>query len=86
MEISNNKHFVSRCTIEFNELFDDFIILFDTGVISEIFTDKNRRNYKEFFLFFIRFIPLQGFDDNITGSGPVIHFVYIFFAPPGHKP
>ena len=32
VEISINKHFVSRCTIKLNELFDDPIILFDTGV------------------------------------------------------
>ena len=37
MQLSNNKHFLSRCTIKFNELFDDPIILFDTGVINEIF-------------------------------------------------
>ena len=39
MEISN-KHLVSRCTVKFNELFDNPVILFDTGVIGEIFMDK----------------------------------------------
>ena len=32
VEISNNKHFVFRCTIKFNKLSDDPITLFDTGV------------------------------------------------------
>ena len=39
MEISN-KHIVSGCTVKFNELFDDPITLFDTGVIGETFMDK----------------------------------------------
>ena len=43
------------------------------------------RNNKEFFFFLIRPIQLQSFDGNFTGSGPVTHFVYIFFVPPGHK-
>ena len=83
IKFSNNKHFVSRCTIKFNELFDDPIILFDTDVIGEIFMDKKYAQQQGIIL--IRFIPLQSFDGNFTGSGPVIHSVYIFFAPFGHK-
>ena len=80
VEISNNKHFVSRCTIKFNELFDDPIILFDTGVIGEIFMDKKYAQQQGIFsIFLIRFIPLQNFDGNIIGSGPVISF-YIYFS------
>ena len=87
MEISNNKHFVSRCTCKCKKLFDNFIILFDTGVTGEIFMDKKYAQQRRILsIFLIRPIPLQGFDGNITGSGPVIHFVYIFFAPPDHKP
>ena len=37
-------------------------------------------------IFLIRPIPLQGFDGNFTGSGPVTHFVYLFFVPLNHKP
>ena len=37
-------------------------------------------------IFLIRPIPLQGFDGNFTGSGPVTHFVYLLFAPFNHKP
>ena len=85
MEISN-KHLVTRCTIKFNELSDDPNTLFDTGVIGEAFMDKKYAQQQRFPpIPLIRFIPLQGFDGNITGSGPVIHFVYILFAPPGHK-
>ena len=39
MEISN-KHLVSRYTVKFNELSDDPITLFDTGVTGETFMDK----------------------------------------------
>ena len=86
MEVSN-KHFVTQCTIKFNELSDDPKTLFDTGATGETFMDKNNAQQQGFpFIFLIKFIPLQGFDGNIPGSGPVIHFVYIFFAPPGHKP
>ena len=87
VEISNNKHLVSRCTIKFNELSDEPIILFDTDVTGEVFMDKKyaqQRGIRSIFL--IRPIPLQGFDGNATGSGLVIHFVYIFFVPFGHKP
>ena len=86
MEISN-KHFVSRYTIKFNELSDDLITLFDTGVIDEIFMDKkNAQQQRIPSIFLIRFIPLQGFDGNFTGSGPVTHFVYLFFVFFNHKP
>ena len=69
MEISNNKHFVSRCKIKFNELIDDFIILFDTGVIGEIFVNKKYAQQQRIFPnFLIRFIPLQNFDGNIIGK------------------
>ena len=34
----------------------------------------------------IQFIPLQSFDGNLIDSGPVTHFVYLFFAPFNHKP
>ena len=37
---NSNKHLVPRCTVKFNELFDDPITLFDTGVIGETFMDK----------------------------------------------
>ena len=87
MEISNNKHFVSRCTIKFNELFDEPITLFDTGVIGETFMDKKYAQQRGIpSIFLIRPIPLQGFDGNTTGSGLVTHFVYIFFVPLDHKP
>ena len=86
VEISNNKHFVSRCTIKFNELFDDFIILFNTGVIGKIFVDtKYAQQQRIFSIILIRFIPLQGFDDNVTSSWPMIYFIYIFFVLFGHK-
>ena len=82
-----NKHLVTRCTVKFNELSDDFKTLFDTGVTGEIFMDKRYAQQQGFFfIFLIKPIPLQGFDGNVTGSGPVTHFAYIFFAPPGHKP
>ena len=85
VEISKNKHFVSRCTIKFNELFGDFITLFDTDVIVENLMDKKYAQQQGIFSnFLIRLIPLQDFDGNIIGSGPVIHFVYIFFVPFGH--
>ena len=87
MEISNNKHFVSRCTFKFNELSDDFITLFDIGVIGETFMDKKYAQQRGIFpILLIRFIPLQNFDGNVIGSGLVIHFAYVFFAPFGHKP
>ena len=87
MEIPNNKHFDFRYTIKFNKLFDHLIILFDTGVIGEIFMDKKYAQQQGIlFIFVIRFISLQGFDGNIIGLGPVIHFVYLFFVPLGHKP
>ena len=38
--ISNNKYFVSRCTIKFNELFNDPNILFDIGANGEILMVK----------------------------------------------
>ena len=58
MEILN-KHFVPRCTIKFNELFDDSIILFDTGVTGEIFMDEKYAQKQGIpFIFLIRFIPL----------------------------
>ena len=61
--------------------------MFDTGVIGEIFMDKKYAQQQRFPpIFLIRFIPLQGFDGNVTGSAPMIHFVYIFLVPPGHKP
>ena len=34
----------------------------------------------------IKTIPLQSFDGNPTGSGPVTHFVYIPFVPFGCVP
>ena len=77
VNISINKYFVFRCTIKFNELCDDPIILFDTGVIGEIFMYKKYAQQQgNLSIFLIRFISLQGFDGNITGSGPVIHFIY----------
>ena len=86
VEISD-KHLVSRCTVKFNELSDDPITLFDTGVTGETFMDKKYAQQQGIpSIFLIRPIPLQGFDGNATGSGPVTHFVYILFAPPGHKP
>ena len=86
MEISN-KHLVTRCTVKFNELSDNPNALFDTGATGETFMDKKYAQQQGFpAILLIRFIPLQGFDGNATGSGPLIHFVYIFFAPPGHKP
>ena len=86
MEISN-KDFVSRCTVKFNELFDDPVTLFDTGVIGEVFMDKKYAQQQRIpSIFLIRPIPLQGFDGNFTGSGPVTHFVYLLFAPLNRKP
>ena len=86
MEVSN-KHFVIRCTVKFNKLSDDPKTLFDTSVTGETFMDKRYTQQQGFFpIPLIRFIPLQGFDGNATGSGPVTHFIYIFFVPPGHKP
>ena len=86
MEISN-KYFVSRCTVKFNILSDDPITLFDTGVIGEIFMDKKYAQQQGIpSIFLIRPIPLQGFDGNFTGSGPVTHFVYLFFVPFNNKP
>ena len=86
MEISN-KHFVSRYIVKFNELFDDPITLFDTGVIGEIFRDKKYPQQQGIqSIFLIRFISLQGFDGNFIGSKPVTHFVYLFFVPLNHKP
>ena len=82
MEISNNKQFVSGCTIKFNEIFDDPIILFDTGVIGEIFMDKKYAQQQKIpFIFLIRFISLQSFDGSVICSGLVIHCLYIFFVP-----
>ena len=87
MEISNNKHLVSRCTVKFNELSDDFITLFDTGVIGEVFMNKKYAQQRRISpIFLIRFIPLQNFDGNVIGSGPVTHIAHVFFAPFGHKP
>ena len=87
MEVSDNKHLVSRCTVKFNELSDDFITLFDTGVTGEAFMDKKYAQQQGISpILLIRLIPLQGFDGNVTGSGPVTHFAYVFFAPLGHKP
>ena len=84
---SSNKHLVSRYTIKFNELSDDFIILFDTGATGEVFMDKKYAQQQGIpFIFLIRPIPLQGFDGNSTGSGPVTHFAYLLFAPLNHKP
>ena len=40
MEISN-KHLVSRYTIKINGRFENLTILFDTGVIGEIFMDES---------------------------------------------
>ena len=86
VEVSN-KHLVIRCTVKFNELSDDPKTLFDTGVTGEAFMDKRYAQQQGFFSIpLIRLIPLQGFDGNVTGSGPVTHFAYILFAPPGHKP
>ena len=86
VEISN-KHLVSRCTVKFNELSDDPITLFDTGVTGEIFMDKKYAQQQGIpFIPLIRPIPLQGFDGNSTGSGPVTHFAYLLFAPLNHKP
>ena len=86
VEVSN-KHFVIRCTVKFNELFDNPNTLFDTGVTGEVFMDKKYAQQQGFLpMFLILFIPLQSFDGNVTGSGLVIHFVYIIFVPPGHKP
>ena len=60
--------------------------MFHTGVIGEVFMDKKyAQQQRILFIFLIRFISLQGFDDNVTGSGPVIHFVYIIFVLFGHK-
>ena len=87
MEIPENKHLVPRCTIKFNKLSDEPITLFDTDATGETFMDKKYAQQRGIpSIPLIRPIPLQGFDGNITGSGPVIHFVYILFAPPGHKP
>ena len=86
VEVSN-KDFVSRCTVKFNELFDDPIILFDTGVINKAFMDKKYAQKQRIpSIFLIRFIPLQSFDGNFIGSGLVTHFAYLFFAPLNHKP
>ena len=61
--------------------------MFDTGATGEVFMDKRYAQQQRIpFIPLIRPIPLQGFDGNSTGSGPVTHFVYILFAPPGHKP
>ena len=86
VEISN-KHLVSRCTVKFDELFDDPITLFDTGTTGETFMDKKYAQQQRILhIFLIRLIPLQGFDGNFIGSGPVTHFAYLFFAPFNHKP
>ena len=86
VEVSN-KHLVIRCIVKFNELSDDPKTLFDTGATGETFMDKRYAQQQGFSSIpLIKFIPLQGFDGNATGSGPVTHFVYILFAPPGHKP
>ena len=61
--------------------------MFDIGVIGEIFMDKKYAQQQRIpSIFLIRPIPLQGFDGNFTGSGPVTHFVYLFFVPLNHKP
>ena len=86
MEVSN-KHLFIRCTVKFNELFDNPNTLFDTGATGETFMDNKYAQQQGFPpIPLIRLIPLQVFDGNATGSGPVIHFVYIFFVPLGHKP
>ena len=87
VEVSDNKHLVFRCTVKFNELSDDFITLFDTGATGEAFMDKKYAQQQGIFpIFLIRLIPLQSFDGNVIGSGPVTHFAYVLFAPLGHKP
>ena len=86
MEISN-KHLVSRCIIKINGKSENFSTLFDTGVIGETFMDKSYALQLNILLIsLIKAIFLQGFDGNPTGSGPVTHFVYIPFAPPGCAP
>ena len=42
--------------------------------------------HRIFFILLIKAIPFRGFDGNLTGSGPVTHFVYVPFAPPGCIP
>ena len=87
VEISDNKHFVFRCIVKFNELSDDLITSFDTGATGETFMNKKYAQQRGIFpIFLIRPIPLQSFDGNVTGSGPVTHFAYVLFAPLGHKP
>ena len=82
VEISN-KHFVSRCIIKINGKSENLTTLFDTGVTGEIFMDRSYAlQHNILFISLIKVIFLQGFDGNFTGSGPVTHFVYVFFAPP----
>ena len=86
MEVSN-KHLVSRCIIKINKKSENFSTLFDTGATGETFMDKSYALQHNIFLIsLIKAIPLQGFDGNPTGSGPVTHFVYIPFAPFGCAP
>ena len=86
MEVSD-KHLISRCINKINGKFENFSTLFDTGVIGEIFIDKSYALQHNIFLIsLIKAIPLQGFDGNPTGSGPVTHSVYIPFVPPGYAP
>ena len=61
VEISNNKHLVSRCTVKFNELFDDFITLFDIGVIGEIFMYKTYAQQQRILYIFDTIYPIARF-------------------------
>ena len=86
VEVSN-KHLVSRCTIKINGKSENLSTLFDTGVTGETFMDKSYALQHNIPLIsLIKAIPLQGIDGNPTGSGPITHFVYVPFVPPGCAP
>ena len=83
----SNKHLVSRCIIKINGKSENPTTLLDTGVTGEAFMDRSYAlQHRIPFISLIKAILLRGFDGNLTGSGPVTHFVYIPFALPGCIP
>ena len=85
MEILN-KYFVSRCIIVINRKFENFTILFDTGVIGEIFINKSyAQPHNIYFISLIKIFFLQNFGKKFTGSKPVTHFVTDFYVKDGFR-
>ena len=54
-------------------------------LILVLLDEKYAQQQKTLSLFLLRLIPLQIFDKNASGSGPVIHCVYIIYVHFGHK-